>query len=72
MTPYFPTEQEQEYTCPNCGGRFRPTGLSCCVLHAPGTCCHYGDIDCSTGKNARLNDPRGLGGVRGPNERWTA
>lgn len=33
--------------CPNCGGYFsEQTGqsrVSCCVMHSPGDCCHYGD-----------------------------
>ena len=67
---YFPTEREREYVCPNCKGCFRATGLVCLVAHPPGTCCHYGDIDVSTGRNARLFDPSGQGGTRGPNQRW--
>lgn len=32
--------------CPLCKNHYRQnlTSTSCCVLHAPGTCCHYGDI----------------------------
>lgn len=41
--PYFPKVEERSYTCPGCGGRFFPLGFSCCVLHPPGTCCHYGE-----------------------------
>ena len=38
--------------------------------HAPETCCHYGDIDLVTGKNARLHDPKGRDGTRGHKEAW--
>ena len=46
--PYFPLANEaREYTCEGCHQRFRiPKGgvtTSCCVLHAPGTCCHFGE-----------------------------
>ena len=50
MSPYFPHIQSQEYTCQGCGRRFRKTGLSCCVLHPPGTCCHYGEISLPSGQ----------------------
>lgn len=66
------TPVAREYTCPNCGGCFRSTGEVCLVIHPPGTCCHYGDIDLVTGKNARLHDPSGQGGVRGPSQKWSA
>ena len=29
--------------CPGCGGTFIDNGIRCCVAHAPGTCCHYGE-----------------------------
>jgi hydrogenase maturation factor len=38
------------YTCPVCGGTFRKGNISCCVAHAPGTCCHYGDTPALPGK----------------------
>ena len=38
--PYFPKDTERAYRCPNCGGWFIPGNISCCVAHAPGTCCH--------------------------------
>ena len=33
------------YTCPVCKGTYVETGMavSCCVLHSPGSCCHYGE-----------------------------
>jgi hypothetical protein len=38
--PYFPTRQESAYRCEGCGDWFIPSNVSCCVAHAPGTCCH--------------------------------
>lgn len=38
--PYFPMPSERAYACKGCGGRFIPSGRSCLVMHAPGTCCH--------------------------------
>ena len=34
------------YECPICGGIYRRGrgDMSCCVLHGPGSCCHYSDI----------------------------
>ena len=31
------------YKCDICGGYFLRGNVSCCVIHAPGECCHYGD-----------------------------
>lgn len=35
------------YKCPICGGIFQSqmgdTMVSCCVLHPPGTCCHFAE-----------------------------
>jgi hypothetical protein len=39
----FPKHEEVIYTCPVCKGKFIAGNISCCVAHAPGTCCHYGD-----------------------------
>jgi hypothetical protein len=58
------------YTCENCGGRFRFNGQVCLVRHFPGECCHYGDTDLLTGRNARAYDPKAQDGVRKPGERW--
>jgi hypothetical protein len=41
--PYFPTSKESAYRCQGCGQWFIPSGVSCCVAHAPGTCCHMGE-----------------------------
>ncbi len=38
--PYFPTRTEQAYRCPGCQKWFLMGNMSCCVLHAPGSCCH--------------------------------
>ena len=40
----FP-KQNPIVTCPICKKTFRLGNVNCCVLHAPGTCCHYGDIE---------------------------
>ena len=39
--------EERRETCQRCGKTFRivNTTISCCVLHAPGECCHYGQIE---------------------------
>lgn len=43
--PYFPRVEEQPaYRCQGCGGWYRRGELVCCVAHAPGTCCHHGEI----------------------------
>lgn len=41
--PYFPKQSETAYRCAGCGGSFVRGNVSCCVAHAPGTCCHYGE-----------------------------
>lgn len=40
-----------EYRCRTCGGRFRrpKVPVSCCVIHLPAECCHYGDERLSEG-----------------------
>ena len=43
---YFPVRDS--YLCPGCGGHFKDGGVRCAVLHAPGTCCHYGDTPLPT------------------------
>ena len=43
--PYFPMRQETVYRCQGCGRWFTPGMLTCCVLHAPGTCCHMGEME---------------------------
>ena len=63
-------ETDQTYTCANCGGTFIHQGYICLVAHRPGSCCHYGDNDALSGKNARLHDPLGKGGVRQKAEKW--
>lgn len=40
--PYFPPLNTlTAYQCPGCHGWFLPSNTSCCVAHAPGTCCHH-------------------------------
>lgn len=68
--PMIAPQRNQVYLCPNCGGTFRPTGEECLVIHPQGTCCHYGDVDVSTGRNARVYDPKMKGGTRKPGEVW--
>lgn len=41
--PYFPKQSESAYYCPRCKAWFLRGNVSCCVAHAPGTCCHYGE-----------------------------
>lgn len=40
------------YTCLKCGKTFAGKNLktSCAVLHPPGDCCHYGEIEILEGK----------------------
>lgn len=40
---YFPHKSQRAYKCEGCGRWFIKGNVSCCVMHAPGTCCHYGD-----------------------------
>jgi hypothetical protein len=51
--PYFPPESDadNEYWCPNCRMRYRVPRVraSCCVLHSPGSCCHYGETKVEPG-----------------------
>jgi len=39
------------FRCPMCDGLYRRNpkmeNVSCCVLHPPGSCCHYSDIPVS-------------------------
>jgi hypothetical protein len=38
--PYFPTESESAYYCPNCKVWYTRARMSCLVNHPPGDCCH--------------------------------
>jgi hypothetical protein len=49
MSPYFPTEEERRYVCPNCENTYQPTGAQCLVNHAPGTCCHEYETEVTEG-----------------------
>jgi hypothetical protein len=53
IMPYFPPESDadNEYWCPNCRMRYRVPRVraSCCVLHSPGSCCHYGETKVEPG-----------------------
>jgi len=45
----FPADEKVLYTifhCPVCDGTYleQKTGMSCLVLHGPGSCCHHADI----------------------------
>lgn len=47
MTYFPPARQNTPTKCPGCGGWFVEQDgprLSCCVYHAPGTCCHFGEV----------------------------
>lgn len=43
--PYFPlkTAKGSAYYCPQCKAWYTRSNVSCCVLHAPGSCCHMGE-----------------------------
>lgn len=48
--PIFPHKERiilKIYRCPVCKGAYRAVGsersTTCCVMHEPGTCCHYGE-----------------------------
>lgn len=41
--PYFPQQQETAYKCQGCGQWYYRGNVSCCVLHTPGSCCHFGE-----------------------------
>lgn len=56
MSPYFPTVKETIYQCRGCRKWFLPVGVSCCMAHPPGTCCHYGETE--------VPDPREVSGER--------
>lgn len=49
MTYFPPVKQEriQPSRCPGCGDWYVPTpgmeNVSCCVMHPPGSCCHYSE-----------------------------
>jgi hypothetical protein len=51
--PYFPKKRANHYKCRGCGDWFTPGNVSCCVAHAPGTCCHYGETRIEEEPNAR-------------------
>ena len=46
------------FRCGICGKTFvrGSPNVSCCVLHAPGTCCHYTDRAISPDTVKKLND----------------
>lgn len=58
--PYFPKKQKQEtaYKCAGCGQWYLRGNVSCCVLHAPGTCCHYGETPTLPPRTERLINTR--------------
>ena len=43
MQVFPPARENSPIRCPVCGGLFIDNGIRCAVMHAPGTCCHYGD-----------------------------
>lgn len=56
--PYFPLKIEgSAYKCPACGQWFwsGDATFSCCVLHEPGSCCHFGET--------KIEPPKGEGVV---------
>ncbi len=55
--PYFPPQTAPtQYFCPRCNAWFYPGILACCVLHAPGTCCHYGETPAPPPQSGRAID----------------
>jgi hypothetical protein len=47
MSPYFPPDRPLvPYQCEGCGDWYvmPRVALACCVLHPPGSCCHFGEI----------------------------
>lgn len=48
IIPQHNTEELCIFRCPICKGLFRnnpkKANANCCVLHPPGSCCHYSDI----------------------------
>jgi len=49
---YFPSFDEiksEPFLCQGCGKWFVPTpgmeNVSCCVMHGPGSCCHYSETE---------------------------
>ena len=48
------------FRCPKCQGLYlndpARVDISCCVSHAPGTCCHYSDILINEKKFKRLSE----------------
>lgn len=47
--PPLPEGLDEPFQCPGCKKWFRRNpereGVSCAVLHGPGSCCHYSDIE---------------------------
>ncbi len=47
IIPNVDVDEINIYRCPICKNYYRSqTGsvqMQCCVLHAPGTCCHFGE-----------------------------
>lgn len=44
--PYFPpTTAPHRYWCPRCEAWYEVprVAVSCCAIHAPGSCCHMGE-----------------------------
>lgn len=41
--PYYPTDIERSYHCPNCNQWYIPNGMNCLVNHPKGSCCHLYD-----------------------------
>jgi hypothetical protein len=66
MTPYFPTEEERRYYCPNCKGWYGCGNSSCLVLHAPGTCCHEHEVRVLAPQPDGLEHKNGDEGDHGP------
>ncbi len=53
--PYFPTEKETKYYCPNCNQWFIPGDTSCLILHPPGSCCHHFEKSVTPPKNEDID-----------------
>jgi len=54
------TDYLRIFKCPVCGELFRNNpfmvGMLCCVMHSPGSCCHYSDIKVTNGQLTSIKE----------------